>query len=204
MAFIPSVAAGAGNKFSGLLGVIDIGNESIANFFREQKEEEAYLKSLADEYAPKESRNYSLARSIVLDIHSHLDYIISYGIGILCIYGRRDEFFPVGMLDRVIEELMEIPYGKRLKIAEELKIFSSKSIKIFWEVNNVRVAFAHRHKKNKPNYNYNGESIFKKQTISKLRIDNKNRGRFYFSFKTSTTCQVINYDRKGPFCMERG
>ena len=167
MVFLPPTEGR--NKWTEFLKSVDY--ESITNFLREQKEEEVYLKSLADEYAPKESKNYSPARSIVLDIHSDLDYIISYGIGISCIRGRRDVSFIAGMLDKVIEELMEIPYGKRLKIAEELKIFSSQSIKIFWEVNNVRVAFAHRHKKNKPNYNYNGESIFKKQTISKLRIE---------------------------------
>lgn len=135
-----------------------------------EKEEKEYLENLASQYVVSKTKNYSLARSIVLDIHITEEFYINTIIGSLFFYGGSNFGLKVN-LKEVIEEIGNIDYFKKMTVIEKLNIFSVDSIKIMKQLNNLRKAFAHGYSENHPDYKYKGKSIFHRETIDLLISD---------------------------------
>lgn len=159
------------NKWTEILRSIDY--KTIESFLKEQQEEEEYLKKRAAEFLPTQSKNYQIARSIVLDIHSQLDYIISVTLGLICIFGRKGRVLNKDKVDlsELTQDFYATPYSRRLMILEKLKVFTDSTVKILRNVNKLRNGFAHIYNKQAKHYEYGGESIFKKENIDKLIKD---------------------------------
>jgi hypothetical protein len=141
-------------------------------FQEEEHEEEVYLKNLARHYAVSTTKNYSLARSIVLDIHNTEEYYINAIIGLMCTFGGK--YFNLELNgEELIEEIGNIDYMKKISVIEKMNVFSKATLKIMKQINNLRRAFAHGRKEDHPDYKYKGNPIFKKETMSILIGDHK-------------------------------
>ena len=142
----------------------------LKHTIKEEDEERKYLENLSSRYAISKTKNYSLARSIVLDIHITEEFYINTIIGTLLVYGGSNFDLRIDWKE-VIEEIGNIDYFKKINVIEKLNIFSVNSIKIMKQLNNLRRAFAHGHSENHPDYKYKGNSIFQKETIDLLIAD---------------------------------
>lgn len=148
--------------------------KAFPDFYTEELEEETYLKELASKYVLKDPKNYASVRSIVLDIHFRLEAILNNAISwYLCFYNKKRFIFSKDCAPKVADAISNIDYSKKLSVIKALNIFSPQAIKIFWKVNDLRVAFAHNYKKDNPKYLYNGVPIFKRKPIDELIADLK-------------------------------
>lgn len=146
--------------------------QAILEVIKKEQEDEIYIKELANKYCLKEPKNYVSVRSIILDIHFRLENCINMAITYyLCFYRKKELSFTKEEVSKILDEIANIDYAKKLKIIERLKIFTSSSITICWKINDLRVAFAHNYKRDSPKYLYYNDSIFKRKSIDKLIVD---------------------------------
>lgn len=152
--------------------ILKVARQRVLDIYNQKKEEEQYLNNLSSQYVVSKRRNYSLARSIVLDIHITEEYYMSSIIGFLCSLGGQNISLKIDTLE-LIEAIGNIDCFKKISIIEKLNILSARSIEIIKRLNILRNAFAHGYKEDHPNYNYKGKSIFQKEGVDLLAADHK-------------------------------
>lgn len=146
--------------------------QAILDSIKKEQEDGIYLNELANKYSPKEPRNYLTVRSIILDIHFRLENCINMSItSYLCFCRKKELSFTKEEVSKILDEIRNIEYAKKLRIIERLKFFSSPSITTFWKINDLRVAFAHNYKKDSHKYLYHNDPVFKRKTIDKVIAD---------------------------------
>ena len=142
----------------------------LAKALEEKLEEEEYLKGLADKLSVSKKKNYTIARSIVMDVHLRLESMMNSCINVCCVVGAGKYDLQYKM-DKVNDAVSDIDFMKKIKIIESLSIVKPSSIATLIKMNNLRRAFAHGYQTEHKDYNYYGDSIFEKKTIEKLRVD---------------------------------
>ena len=165
-------AVTAESKKTNWLETLGISAEDIVKWLEEAEKDEKYLTDLANKTASNKSKHFIVVRSIVLDAHLRLDYSISAIIGFMLVFRgeHHGKEYNGAEAKKIIDYIHEkIDYSKRVHLLSELKILSKETVDILYEVNNIRVAFAHG--KENAKYNYFNESIFRKATIDKLQSD---------------------------------
>jgi hypothetical protein len=137
--------------------------------------EEKYLIELAKKFALMPEKNYVAARSIIMDVHLSLEYMMNFGIAQACYMGRKKIRRSICGISpsEVFEAISEIHFFDKIRIVDKLYIVSSGSIGILRKINKIRNAFAHGYDVSSPKYRYNGKPIFLKGTINDVIIDRK-------------------------------
>ncbi|MFH0772583.1 MAG: hypothetical protein V1933_08195 [Candidatus Omnitrophota bacterium] len=74
-------------------------------------------------------------------------------------------------MEKINDGISGIDYAKKMKIIENLNIYTPAAINIFWKVNDLRVAFAHHYPENDSKYKYFRKSVFERRTVEKLIED---------------------------------
>lgn len=138
-------------------------------------QEEQYLSELAKKFVSNREKNFTFARSIIMDIHLSLEFIMNFGIAHVCTIGGKNI---KGIKNRinpseVFETIADLNFSIKIKIVDKLRIFSPTSISILIKINKVRNAFAHGYDLRDRRYKYNGNSIMLKRTIDRVISDRK-------------------------------
>lgn len=161
--------------------VLKEGRLRVMKLYYRDKDEEEYLRSLASKYVVAKTKNYSLARSIVLDIHIIEEYYMTSIIVLLCSLGGQRIGLEIDA-QGLTEAIGNVDCFKKISIIKKLNILSAQSIEIVERLNILRNAFAHGYKEGHKGYNYKGKSIFEKEGVDLLVSDHTKLTRVAVNF----------------------
>ncbi len=149
-----------------------------------RREDDTHLRDLAKKYVDGKPNNYLWARSIILDIHGDFDYYLNVTLSLLCVVGGNKAYgWNYGKeISGITENFGDIDYAKKMAVVNRVQIFTLEANKILWEMNKVRVAFAHGKNITDKRYLYQGESIFSRKAIDRLVSDSEKVRKEYQDF----------------------
>ncbi len=157
----------AQNPLLGLAGSL-FPSDILKDYFEEYNEEQSW-KALTTIFDIDRHKNFTNARSAILDYHLRLEGLMNRSILFLCILGAKS-ILTIDM-DEFLGAISKIEFGKKIGLVASLKICSKISLDIIDKINNIRIAFAHSNKVDDKRFIYFGESIFLLKGIKKVQTD---------------------------------
>lgn len=157
------------NEQASILGPIstpfsDILTQAFEGYYEEQS-----WKALTAIFDIDRHKNFTNARSAILDYHLRLEGVMNRAILFLCILGAKSML--IIDVDEFLDAISKIEFGKKIALIASLKICSKASLDIINKINDIRIVFAHSRKVDDKRFVYSGESIFLLKGIKKVQED---------------------------------